>query len=249
MIIRVVPFRKGTIFSLLLFLSHTIYAQKDSNRFLKPLVSINIGFGIPTNNFYMEELEGLYGGGSYGTIGYNINISGGIPIAHSHWGVTGLISCNAEPFDVNQCFLNLCVEGNSDVLNSSSYSDFKETLLMAGVFFSTHGKLRIDFKLLVGDNLSTTAGYSLTGTSTIMSNMNYSRYITASMQPETSSAMAFDFGISLWLIQKKHLFVLFSPDFMYSQTYINTIYDNSYPEHFRVNYNLLSTTVGVGYKL
>jgi len=213
----------------------------------------------------MENLAGGPGGGGYGTIGFNINLSGGIPIAQSHFGIIGLISYNAEPFNINQCFLDLCNKTNTNQLVSSSYSDFKEILLMPGIFFSIVGKPSIDFRLLAGENFCTLAGYSLAGTSTQTYGVGNpgggSGYtvtntydITASLQSATSSAIAFDFGVDVRFIQGEHFFGVFSSDFMWSQAYINTTYSESNiwsgnPEHFRVNYNLLSFTFGLGYKL
>ena len=254
------------VFSVLCFgqskVDSAFHKQKTS-----AYVSSNFGLGIPTNGFYMEELSGGPGAGSYGTMGYTMNISGGIPIAHSHFGITGLISYNAEPFNVNQCFLDLCDKTNTNQLVSSSYSDFKEMLLMAGIFFSTGGKHRIDFKILTGDMLSSTAGYSLVGTSSStygvglpgggVSTYTSTEDITSSLQQVTSSEIAFDFGVDVRFIQGAHFFAVLSSDFMWSQSYINTKYNESnqynaiwsgYPGHYRVNYNLLSFTAGIGYK-
>jgi hypothetical protein len=241
------------VFSLLL-LSFYVHAQKDSNRFREPFLSINAGGGIPPNSYGNPSLFG-----HYATNGYILNILGGIPIAHSHIGVIGSISYNAEPFDVNQRFLDLYPNDTYTVnqLVSSSYSDFKEALLMGGIFFSIGEKSAFDFRFMAGGNFCTLAGYSLTGTSTITTvfgdgpkiiSSTHTNEVSSSLQPVSSSSIVYDFDIDCRFLQRKHIIGLLSCDFMYSQAYFNTIYDDKYYEHIPVAYYLLSFTAGIGYK-
>ena len=249
--------------------SGAVLGQKDSIKSRnRPTasVSLNAGAGIPTNGFNINA-PGTYGGlGSYAEIGYTVNLFGGFPIAYSHFGVAGLISYNAEPFDINQCLMNLCSRGNTDEIVSYNSSDFKETLLMSGLYFSTTGKLKLSFRILAGFNFCTLAGYSLKGTTTFIGYRTGPAIydVTSSLQLANSSSVVYDIGIGVNTFTAKHFFGVLNCDFIYSQAYFNTTYYNntSYnntgtfyywwlqgSDHFLVNYQLLNFTVGFGYKL
>jgi len=240
-----------------------LYAQKDSTiKTPRAFITVNVGLGIPTNSIYIEAISASgYPSGSYGEIGYTVNAFAAIPITHSRFGIAGFISYNAEPFDVNKRFLELCgasedeMDVNNQLLTNSS-SDFKETLLMAGVYYSPSKKQKIDFKFLMGDNICTLAGYSFTGTSSYSYSTHAGIYtvtenIASSMPLANSSSMAFDIGIDWHFLQMSHFLGLFSADFMYSQAYFNTTYTegiNTISEHYRTNYNLLNFNLGIGYR-
>jgi hypothetical protein len=179
-----------------------------------------------------------------------------------------MASFNSEIFDVNKCYLNL-YPNSSDAdayysayttykLTSSSYSDYKEALLMGGIFFSLGRMSFFDFRFMAGNNFCRLAGYSMQGISTTDIYQVYqgkprtgssTSTFSSSVQPANSSAFAGDFGFDCHFLQRKHIIGLLSCDFMYSRANFNTTYNNITPTIFQVNYYVLSFTAGIGYKL
>ena len=128
---------------------------------------------------------------------------------------------------------------------------------MTGLFYTVPGKSKFTIKILAGYNMCTLAGYSLAEIEIPPTRIPMTWTVTELLQPSNSSSPAFDIGISIRLLQKQHFFGIFNADFMYSQAYFDSIYNTTGPyaytglngqDHYRINYNLLSFTMGLGYK-
>lgn len=129
---------------------------------------------------------------------------------------------------------------------------------MTGFIYTLPGKSHFAFKLLAGYNICTLAGYSLTKTENPPTRTPVTWTAAESLQPSRSTSLAFDFGMSIMFLQKQHFLGFLNSDFIYSQAYFNSIYNTTGPytytdlnglNHYRVTYNLLNFTIGIGYKI
>ncbi len=226
-------------------------------------VSVNAGLGVPLNG--CSTINVTYPNhpelGSFGAYGGNLNIMFCVPIGHTHFGITGLFSRNSQSFDINQYTqkMNRYIDSYTFSLDSSSFTNYKETFLMAGLFFTIPGNVTWDFRVFAGDNLCTLPEFSVKETVTVFSdNKAHSHYVSSTLQSVNSSTIAYGLGISMRVFLFQHIFAMLNIDYIYSMANFMSYLDN-YNLYignttglnqckFNVTYNLLSFTGGIGYK-
>ncbi len=119
-------------------------------------VSLNFGFvGIPQGNWASTTnmKYGSYGG--YATVGTSENISAGIPLNGTNFGVALMLGAYSNPVDMGSYTNNF---GNSDSgrYNAANYyqpsgTSYNATVLMGGLFYTyPMGRFSLDFRGMIG---------------------------------------------------------------------------------------------------
>ncbi len=118
----------------------------------KGYVSVNSGYTIPQGSFAFNVSSGY---GNYAMSGSTENISAGIPINNSNFGIALLVGYAYHPFGINAYVNNISQRDTNSSRGGyqivSGTPIYKETNLMAGVFYTYPWKrFSFDFRALVG---------------------------------------------------------------------------------------------------
>jgi hypothetical protein len=171
---------------------------------------LGIGAGQPLNSFAWNNGTG-YGG--YALPGGNLNVSFGIPIAHSNFGVAFMYNYAWNLYDVNTYVNNVQISDQSNTYTPLVQDEYRESFILGGLFATIPlQRISFDFRLMGG--LAVCAlpelDYEADATSpTASQNFEWDTY------GSTSTSFASDMGASI-------RFRIFRTSLMVGIDYLNT---------------------------
>lgn len=211
---------------------------------------LGIGAAQPINSFANESGSG-YGG--YALPGTNFNLSFGIPLAHSNFGVALMYNYAWNPYDINTYVDNVQIGDQSNTYVPLRQDGYSESFILGGLFATIPvQRLSFDFRLM--------GGLAICG----LPEVDYGEYansVTATQNfewdtyPSTSTSFASDLGMNI----RFRIFrtsIMAGIDYLYADPMVSTTqrytdqYSNSYYSHLggSVPISIMSYSIGIGYQ-
>jgi hypothetical protein len=254
------------LFLSFLLMSHLSFgSDKDSGKIKNyPFISIHIGDGIPFS--YNKASEDIFE--SYGQAGFSININAAMPIKHSIFDITAMISYGSNPFNLNNYFRG--VEGLTE-FNSAS-ENLNEYAGLPGISLSIpYHRFLFDFRLLGGVLYFGSSGDKYSSTTSYLQQVNPTSVVyytsSADISPYNTTSLALDIGASVKFMGGKKIFIALSFDYFYAhpnigfnataQSYssntmpayiLYNITNTSYNNTTSMDVQLINLTFGIGYR-
>ncbi|HWY98886.1 MAG TPA: hypothetical protein VNY36_07375 [Bacteroidia bacterium] len=211
---------------------------------------IGIGAAEPINSF-AREVGPSYGG--YALPGANLNISFGIPIAHSNFGVALMYNYAWNFHDINSYVDNIQVTDQSNTYMPLGQDVYRESFILGGLFVTIPlQRVSFDFRLMGGLAICALpeVDYGADATSpTASQNFEWDTYNS------TSTSFASDLGMNI-RFRIYRTSIMADIDYLYADPMVNTTqqytdqFGNSTFSHIggMLPISIMSYSIGIGYQ-
>jgi len=211
---------------------------------------IGIGAAEPLNNFARATGSG-YGG--YALPGTNVNLSMGIPIAESNFGVAVMYNYAWNFHDINTYVDNVQMSDQSNTYFPNGQDSYRESFILAGLFATIPvDRVSFDFRLMGGLAICglPEVDYGADATSvTASQNFEWDTYSS------TATSFASDLGMNI-RFRIHRTSIMAGIDYLYADPMVNTTqqytdqYGNSTYTHVggMLPISIMSYSLGIGYQ-
>jgi hypothetical protein len=211
---------------------------------------LGIGAAQPLSSFAREVGSG-YGG--YALPGTNVNLSFGIPIAHSNFGIALMYNYAWNPHDINTYVDNIQMADQSNRYMPLGQDVYRESFILGGLFATIPvQRVSFDFRLMGGLAICglPEVDYGADATSlTASQNFEWDTYNS------TSTAFATDMGVNI-RFRIHRTSIMAGIDYLYADPMVSTTqqYTNQYGSstysHIggMLPISIMSYSLGIGYQ-
>jgi len=193
--------------------------EEESNYTPKGFVAINTGLSYVTGNFG-NNVGTNYG--NYALNGTTENVSAGIPINHTNFGISLSLGYFINPFDINSYVTNINYADPNAANEQYVYGDqyyYVERGFMAGGFYTyPYKRFSFDGKLQIGI------------LSCLFPEVDYGYYVgnatypySYSIAPSKSESFAIDVGAGVRFSLRRNACLMLSADYLNSTARYNTL--------------------------
>jgi hypothetical protein len=194
--------------SLITFHCSLAFAQHDSCKHTpRPYADLSGGVGLAPEAVFMPSSLSWMG---YMLPGFNANISGGIPVAKSNFGIAGQVSYYGNVFNMNKYMNNINLyAANGTVYTAVSYGSYIQLAYMVGAFAAyAIDKTTIEVKVMGGFESITLPNYNYTVTEPQVPGFSETdTYIYT-----TSMSVAFGAGLQIGYAITKNFSIIYNSD-------------------------------------
>lgn len=227
-------------------------AQQDVKPSTAPTgyAEVSFGMAIPTGNFAKESGENY---GEYALLGNNFNISLGIPVHHSNFGVALMYGSFSNFFDMNTYVNNIQANDPTKFYSPIKGDEYDESVFMAG-FFATYPvhRFSFDFRIMGGIAFCYLPEVDYGANPVTEGTYNYEWDTHSS----TSSSFVYDAGVDV-RYKVRRMSVMFGVDFISANPTVNTTQLYIDPNgnylstqiHQNVSMPIVSVDIGVAYRI
>ena len=211
---------------------------------------VGIGAAQPLNSFARES-GSSYGG--YALPGTNLNLSFGIPIAHSNFGVALMYNYAWNPYDIDTYVDNVQMTDQSNTYMPYGRDAYRESFILGGLFATIPvQRVSFDFRLMGGLAICglPEVDYGEDATSVAATqNFEWDTY------GSTSTAFATDMGVNI-RFRLYRTSIMAGIDYLYANPMVSTTqqytdqYGNSTYSHIggMLPISIMSYSIGIGYQ-
>ncbi len=214
-------------FFLLTFSFSITYAQSDSSRHRpNPYLDLSVGVSLAPQAVFMPKDINYWM--DFAQPGFNINVSGGAPLFHSCFGITGQFSYYSNVYNMAK-YVNAIPPQTNEAFTSSSYGSFTQYAFMVGVFAAYKiDKTTLELKAMAGLESVTLPNYAYLVTYPAIS--SYSE--VDSYFYNTSLSATFGAGLQIAYSITKSLAIIYNSDIIISSVpFTESSYRNATPSN------------------
>jgi hypothetical protein len=211
---------------------------------------VGIGAAQPVNSF-AREAGAAYGG--YASPGTNLNLSFGIPIAHSNFGIALMYNYALNPYDINTYVDNVQMTDQNNTYTPVAQDAYRESFILGGLFATIPiQRVSLDFRLMGGLAICglPEVDYTEDATSvTASQNFEWDTYSS------TSTSFATDMGVNI-RFRINRTSIMAGVDYLHADPMVSTTqqytdqYGNSTYSHIggMLPISIMSYSIGIGYQ-
>jgi hypothetical protein len=184
--------------------------------------AVSIGLAVPQGSF-TNAISTNYNGG-YALPGMAVNISLGIPVAHSNIGVALMYGNYNNPFDINSYVNNIQVSDQNKSYGPVLQDSYNESFIMGGLFWTWPvQRLSFDARAMVGVAICNLPEVTYGAQQYDPTLGGYDQY-QWDYAPSSTTAFAYDLGGDI-RYRVRRASIMFGVDFIHANPMINTTLD------------------------
>ena len=217
-------------------------------------LSLQFGFAQPTNMFASTTGTSYRG---YAMPGTALNLSAGVPVSESNFGIALMFGSNINPFNENKYAANVQQTDEARSYTATLQDNYLTSNVLVGLFYTIPvNKISFDFKALFGVGLCRfpEVGYSAYQYDPTLGTTSAYTWDIAS---STSSALAYDLGVGIrynigdyWAIMANADYLYANPKYRTNIQYTDPVGNNSYTNiSGNIPMSQLCFTIGFGYQI
>ncbi len=212
-------------------------------------------FGLAQPNGMFASTSGTAYRG-YAMPGTAFNLSAGVPVSGSDFGIALMLGSYSNPFNENKYAANVQQTDEARSYSADIQDDYVTSSVLVGPFFTIPlNKVSFDFKALIGVALCRLpeVGYSAYQYNpTVGTTSTYSWDIA----PSNSSALAYGLGAGVrynfgyWAVMANADYLYTNPMYSTNMQYTDPVGNQSYTNmNGNIPISLMSFTIGFGYQI